>query len=153
MHLAVPDTRKLAALFSWFDDDRSIASWGGPGMRLPMTLESMQVDARIQELASWFLVSKSGQTIGFGQYYERCGYCHFGRLMIAPDQRGQRLGEILITKLTYKGAKDLGLSGQSLFVLQNNPRAIKLYERMGFEVSHYSGSDVNLTGIDYMVRR
>lgn len=152
MHLLPPNNERLKTLFSWFDDDHSVAIWGGPDMRLPMTFESMQLDGRMNTLASRFLVDNAKQVVGFGQYYDRMGRCHLGRLVIAPDQRGKRHGHVLIDELISEGTKVLDLPEQSLFVLQDNPRAKKLYERIGFKIATYPGSDINRNDIDYMVR-
>jgi ribosomal protein S18 acetylase RimI-like enzyme len=152
MRLIQSNEQRLRTLFSWFDDDHSVAVWGGPGMRLPMTFETLKADARLDTLASHFLLDQDDVVVGFGQFYRRIDHVHLGRLVIAPQQRGRGFGTILIEMLSDEGQRSLGLATQSLFVRDDNRRARKLYERTGFTETSYPGNDINRPDIVYMTR-
>jgi ribosomal protein S18 acetylase RimI-like enzyme len=66
-------------------------------------------------------VDEEGQVLAFGQYYERAGRCHFGRLVV------------------------------SLFVIADNAPAIRLYERLGFAPAVYPEDDPDVRTYLYMV--
>ncbi|MEM7082286.1 MAG: GNAT family N-acetyltransferase [Pseudomonadota bacterium] len=152
MRLVEPNPERLDTLFGWFDNDAAVRRWGGPVMRIPMSRTSMEEDAQIGVLASYFLVDDQ-EVLGFGQYYDRLNRCHLGRLVICPNRRGERLGQQLIERLVHDGHQRLGLSEQSLFVLDDNHRAIALYQRLGFTFAHYPGNDGMGDEVRYMVRR
>ncbi len=48
--------------------------------------------------------------------------------------------------------RTLKVATQSLFVLEDNQRAKRLYERLGFTETSYPGSDIHMAGILYMTR-
>lgn len=61
-------------------------------------------------------------------------------IVVAPEWRGQGLGSELIDRLGYL-AQQRNLSGLRLGVVDTNPRARQLYERLGFlvvETRHYA---------------
>ena len=153
MHLTPPTNQYLHTLLGWFDTNDSVSVWGGPDMRVPMTFDSLKVDAKIDDLNSYFLIDHDGNTVGFGQFYRRLNHCHLGRLVIAPEYRGQRRGELLIEALSTEGARLLMLESQSLFVLADNRPARTLYERLGFRETPYPGDDVHDSNIVYLIRQ
>jgi ribosomal protein S18 acetylase RimI-like enzyme len=73
--------------------------------------------------------------IAFGQYYPKAGRCHLARLVVAPAFRGRGYGERLIRYLCRSARTDLGLDTYSLYVMQSNEIALRLYERLGFVVT------------------
>ena len=143
---------RVAALMTWFPDRRSCLIWGGPRFRFPFTAQTFAEDTRAHSLPSYILVNAADDLLGFGQYYLRAGRCHFARLAIAPGQRGKGLGSLLVSKLAEIGAPDLGTSECSLFVLQDNLPAVRLYEKLGFVRSAYPEQmDSDLERVDYMI--
>lgn len=141
----------LPELMSWFPDERSLRSWGGPEFRFPFNESTFRTDAKLEQLASWALVEPSGTLAGFGQYYRRLRRCHLGRLAIRPALRGQRLGEILVLELARLGKAELGLEACSLFVLADNAPALRLYRRLGFVVETYPDPMPGLDDALFMV--
>jgi ribosomal protein S18 acetylase RimI-like enzyme len=82
-------------------------------------------------------VDAADTALAFGQYYERLGCCHLGRLVVAPEQRGKGIGELLVTELIARGTLALGIARCSLFVLDYNTRARNLYRKLGFVEAQY----------------
>lgn len=141
----------LPELMSWFEDPHACRVWGGPGFRFPFTRDTFRADARLDDLATFVLISDGAGLLGFGQYYLRVGRCHLGRLVIAPGHRGRGLGGSLVRELCRAGSADLGVETCSLFVLPGNERAIRLYERLGFAPARYPEPDPMFDDCVYMV--
>lgn len=147
----VPATQHhLRQMMSWFPTLESCVRWGGPAFRFPFHENGFLEDTRVAELPSFALVDAGGGLLGFGQYYAREGRCHLGRLVIHPDRRGQGLGAGLISSLATMGSAELGAQECSLFVSNNNERAERLYERLGFTRAPYPGTD-SIPRSHYMV--
>lgn len=105
----------------------------------------------LNSLRTWALVPNSGALVGFGQYYQRVGRCHLGRLAIAPHMRGRGFGSSLIHQLCERGKSELGVESFSLFVHPANERALRLYRRLGFSIEQYPEHLPGLEGCIYMV--
>ena len=136
---------------SWFPDERSCRTWGGPEFRFPFTEGTFAEDAKLTSLPTWALVQGAGAFVGFGQFYLRAGRCHLGRLAIAPALRGRGLGSRLVHELCQRGKADLGVESFSLFVLPGNERALRLYQRLGFTAVPYPEPLPGLKATIYMV--
>lgn len=150
VHLRHFDGQHLAELMSWFPDAPSCRMWGGPEFRFPFTEATFREDARLGDLASYVLVA-DGRLVGFGQYYRRLGHCQLGRLAIAPGLRGRGLGSTLVRELAARGRNELGGGPLSLFVLDGNERALRLYRRLGFHEARYPEPFPGLEGCAYLV--
>jgi ribosomal protein S18 acetylase RimI-like enzyme len=142
---------ELRDLMSWFPDRASCVTWGGLQFRYPFTEHTFSEDAKVQELASWTMVSGDGTFCAFGQYYPRLGRCHLGRLAVAPTLRGRGIGSTLVRELTRRGVCDLGVDSCSLFVLPGNERAARLYRRLGFSAQPYPEPEPAFDACIYMV--
>ena len=141
----------LPELMSWFPDRDACHAWGGDNFRFPFTEATFREDAKLDSLPTWALVGDDGAVAGFGQYYLRVGRCHLGRLAIAPNKRGQGLGNTLVRELCRKGSAELSADSFSLFVLPGNERALRLYKRLGFSEVPYPEA-LPAAGLDvYMV--
>ena len=137
MHLVKTSQSHLVELMDWFPDLDSISVWGGPEFRYPFTAESFHLDTKINEIDTYSLVDDSDNLYAFGQFYQRLEHCHLGRLVVSPDQRSKGLGAKFIDLLMHKGSYKLKLNSFSLFVLEGNVKALKLYESLGFKISVY----------------
>lgn len=126
----------ISALMSWFPDAASVAVWS-PSNHFPFERERFIHESKLAELASFMLVDARNTPLAFGQYYNRLQCCHLGRIVVDPARRGQGLGRELILKLLAKGTRELGLQRCSLFVLESNTDARKLYSRIGFLETPY----------------
>jgi ribosomal protein S18 acetylase RimI-like enzyme len=139
----------LHRMMDWFVDRDSCAVWS-PNLRFPFNEETFAADTMWETLPSYSLVNPDGELLGFGQYYDRLGRCHLGRLVIAPAHRGKGLGAHLIRSLVARGAPLLGASECSLFVSHFNPAAARLYARLGFTVTPYPDG-APIPDCDYMI--
>lgn len=151
MVLKEPTPEHLQELRSWFTNTEAITSWGGPKLHYPNTLSEFQQCLSLETLRSFALVSNHTM-LGFGQYYERLGHCHLGRLAIAPQHRGKGTIEHLIQLLRQHGQPRLNVSAASLFVLRDNAPAIKAYQKLGFKETRYPG-EMGIENCLYMTNR
>lgn len=149
MELEKASRQQLLALMAWLPDERACRQWGGPAFRYPFSEQTFLEDCRWQELPSYVLLD--GELRAFGQFYQRLGRCHLGRLIVAPAHRGAGVGRTLVTELLRRGCADLRVSECSLFVLKDNAAARALYHKLGFELADYPGSPEWLELCDYMV--
>ncbi|HSN72997.1 MAG TPA: GNAT family N-acetyltransferase [Steroidobacteraceae bacterium] len=152
--LLVPSpVEHLAQLMTWFRTHRACRQWGGPRFRFPFDARSFRADARYDELPSYSLVRDStGELLGFGQYYERGNLCHLARVAVCPLHRDRGIGAELVVRLAATGCAELETRGCSLFVLADNPAAVRLYERLGFRPAVWPPDAPPLEGGIYMVR-
>lgn len=137
MQLVTATEEHLRTLINWLPDARACLQWGGPTFRYPFTAETFLEDCRWRQLPSYALVDDRGALCAFGQYYERLGRCHLGRLIVSPQRRGQGLGGVLVGELIQRGCAELAVSEASLFVLKDNTVARALYQKLGFACADY----------------
>lgn len=134
----------------WFPDQQRCQQWGGPEFRFPFTQKTFFEDCGWEQIASFVLTDDDNPVLGFGQYYERLGHCHLGRLAIHPLHRHRGHGMTLVTALADAGMTALKINQCSLFVLTDNPAAIGLYRKLGFEPAEYTADDIVLENFFYM---
>ena len=146
---ASPD--HLPELMSWFPDQRSCSVWGGPDQRFPFTAATFREDAKLDELPSYSLIGDGGELLAFGQYYSRSGRCHLARLAAAPRHRGRGLGGVLVRELCRRGCRGLEVDVCSLFVLDDNAPALRLYEKLAFVRAPFPEGAPKLEGCSYMI--
>jgi len=151
MHLIEPQENHLIELMSWFNNAQELENWSGPNFRYPYNLSSFIDDLKLSTLNSFVLVSKQSEFLAFGQYYQRLGRCHLGRLIVNPKCRGKGLALELMRHLCDLGLNDLELNECSLFVLTHNKSAIKAYEKFGFSFTDYP-EEMPLANCLYMVK-
>lgn len=141
----------LAAMTAWFSDAAACRFWAGDAFRFPFTAATFREDTKVDALPSRVLVDEAGRLLAFGQYYERHGRCHLGRLAVSPSERGRGLGRTLVVALVREGAAALGASEASLFVLPENTVAARLYAALGFRSTPYPGNESGTDAFDYLV--
>ncbi len=135
--LATLTNAHIDALMQWFPDAASVAVWS-PSNSFPFTdRQRFILESKLDEIASWMLVDDADTPLAFGQYYARQGCCHLGRLVVAPERRGQGLAGELIRLLMARGTAELGMTRCSLFVLDYNTVARKVYASLGFKETQY----------------
>ena len=85
----------------------------------------------------FLLAERNGEIVGAmdmqGMRHPQCKHVGYVGLTVRRDVRGQGIGSALFNAL-FARAKSVGVTRLELEVFANNPRAIALYERMGFHV-------------------
>jgi ribosomal protein S18 acetylase RimI-like enzyme len=151
MIVDLTDFNEIETLKSWFPDKESGYIWCGPGLRFPFTHETFVEDIHWQKMPSYSLRSEEGVFIGFGQFYEKANRCNLARLVVSPECRSKGLGQSFIGQLMRIGMSELNVKECSLFVLNNNEKALKCYKSLGFIEQDYPEDHEHYEGINYMV--
>ena len=151
MQLIQPMETHLIEMMSWFTNEQELMDWSGPNFRYPFDLSSFVDDLKLGTLHSFSLVSNESDFLAFGQYYQRLGKCHLGRLIVNPNFRGNGIAAELMQQIGKLGLNDLAVKECSLFVLKHNTRAIRSYEKFGFSVVNYP-QEMPLDNCWYMVK-
>jgi ribosomal protein S18 acetylase RimI-like enzyme len=131
------DPAQVPDLMTWFSDAGQLRTWGGPDFRFPFTAASFREDSKVDSIDSFSLVSEGKSLAAFGQCYLRVGRCHFGRVGVSPQWRGQGLGTRLFREMAGWGLAEFGPRELSLFVNKTNTEAHRLYLRLGFREEPY----------------
>lgn len=126
----------LVGVFRWFKSEKAVHYWAGPDITYPLQIKRFKTESKYNKSHS-FVLKQGRKLLAFGQIYNRLDHCHLGRLVVAPECRGQGVGALLIDALAVKGTELLGLSKTSLFVLSDNHAAMSLYQNYGFKVVQY----------------
>ena len=151
MQLIQPMDNHLIEMMSWFSSEQDLIDWSGPNFRYPFNLSSFVVDLKISTLSSFSLVSNDSDFLAFGQYYQRLGKCHLGRLIVNPNFRGKGIAAELMHQICKLGLNELEVKECSLFVLEHNDNAIKVYEKFGFSFANYP-DEIPIENYLYMVK-
>ncbi|MBU6995851.1 GNAT family N-acetyltransferase [Ferrovum myxofaciens] len=79
-----------------------------------------------------FAAERSGELVAFTILATTApGEAEF-RIALRSDKTGQGLGAIIAASTLERGFAEIGLARIHLVVRKNNPRAIRLYQRLGF---------------------
>jgi ribosomal protein S18 acetylase RimI-like enzyme len=127
----------LLQVKSWFSTAAEIFTWGGPNMTYPMSDEDFLHLIKGKHLHSYSLLDTTQQVLAFGQFYDRLGRNHLGRLAVAPTHRGKGLSKKLIEGLLTKAQKVRPSVEASLFVFTDNQVAYQCYQSLGFKEVPY----------------
>ena len=149
--LSQPSEKQFLELMGWFSNEQELKEWSGPNFRYPFDSLSFTEDLRMDQLNSFVLVSNQSELLAFGQYYQRLGKCHLGRLIVNPSLRGKGIASELMKQLCELGSNELKVKEYSLFVLAHNKKAIAAYEKFGFEFADYP-EDLKLENCLYMIK-
>lgn len=126
------------AIARWFADLASLAEWGGPEVRFPLTRD--QLAAWIAEAANerpricFTAVDDHDGPIGHVQFLRDPPrrWARLGRFAIAPARRGEGFGRALFDEAVRMAFTELDVEHLALAVVPTNERARQLYLRSGF---------------------
>lgn len=152
MQLIKPQKKHLFEIMNWFSSEQELTNWSGPNFRYPYDISSFTEDLKLDSLSSFVYVSNQSELLAFGQYYQRLGKCHLGRLIVNPVFRGQGIASELMNHLCNLGLNELKVKQCSLFVLKHNNDAIKAYEKFGFSFTDYP-DEILFDNCLYMVKQ
>jgi GNAT superfamily N-acetyltransferase len=134
LQLRTADAADIETLINWFPDAAAVRDWAGPGLDWP--LDRTAVTAHRADLAvhSWAACRPSDpqRLVGYielVQFSADAG--RLDRVVIAPDERGKRLGAHLVT-LALDEARRIGLNTVDLLVFAENHPARRTYNAVGF---------------------
>jgi RimJ/RimL family protein N-acetyltransferase len=129
------DAKEMAR---WFTDLVSLATWGGPEVRFPLT--EGQLARWIAEGANekpricFTAVDGADRPVGHVQFLRdpAIHWARLGRFGIAPELRGTGFGRALFDHAVRHAFTVLDVEHLALAVLPANDRARRLYLRAGF---------------------
>ncbi len=123
---------------------RSVQPEDAPALRASCwpDLTPEDAESRVENLCRWqqrgrgqgVVATVNGQIIGTGQLmlWNRRG--EISDLIVAPEWRGRGIGTVIIHHL-LDAARDNHLDVVEIGVAEANPRALALYQRLGFRQS------------------
>lgn len=150
MKLRKSEEKDLTTLSTWFNSQYEATQWGGPMIRYPIDIIQLKEDLQWGTARSYSLVDKD-ELLGFAQVFDRFGFNHLGRVAIHPEKRGQKLGHKLVSLILE--LKNGIHKNFSLFVYEDNPAAIKLYQNLDFKFQPCPKELPTKKGSLFMVKR
>ncbi len=140
----------LLELSDWFLTELEARNWGGPSIHFPINIEQLKIDIEWDTAHSYALVDENDSFIGFAQAFNKFGYKHLGRIVVAPKMRGRKLGyKLMLALLEFESTNNVSFS---LFVYKHNTSAIKLYESIGFKERAYPEEQPEIKGCIFMLK-
>ncbi len=133
--LRIPEPADYEALTSWVPDAQSCLRWAGPRVRFPFTAAELPSLLLLPDKQgqSYCLAGKSGNLLGFGQYWIiKPGAVHLARIIISPGVRGQGFGRLLCELLMARAIQATCATEVTLHVFRDNAAACSLYSSLGF---------------------
>ncbi|WP_413700234.1 GNAT family N-acetyltransferase [Psychromonas sp. KJ10-10] len=152
MKLTSPSNKHLEDIMTWFSSKQLLLNWSGTSFRYPFDLTTFTEDLNLKEINSFSMISADSQCVAFGQYYQRMGRCHVGRLVVNPSFRGKGIVVDLINQLCELGFAEYTVKECSLFVMNDNHQAIKAYQKIGFKFAKYP-DELPVKNCLYMIRK
>jgi RimJ/RimL family protein N-acetyltransferase len=143
----------------WFADLTSLAEWGGPEVRFPLSED---------QLAAWIAegsherpricftaVDDRDKPLGHVQFLRDPPrrWARLGRFGIAPALRGQGFGAALFDEAMHIAFVDFDVDALALMVVPGNEPARRLYLRRGFRDDGEPSGSWTVDGKPYVMRR
>ncbi|OZI50363.1 GNAT family N-acetyltransferase [Bordetella genomosp. 5] len=138
MQLRAFDPADFDALASWFDSQRAVSQWGGSHVRHPLTaaqFEVMLAEGRgTRPQRQCWTAWHEDRAVGHGQiaYDWQDGNARLGRIVIAPQARGQGLARPMLRQLIDLAFDIPDIQRVELNVYMFNEVAIHTYKTLGF---------------------
>jgi RimJ/RimL family protein N-acetyltransferase len=136
LRLARPDD--VEEMARWFADLASLAEWGGPEVRFPLTADQLAawIDEGANERPRLCLtaVDRSDKPLGHVEFLRDPPrkWARLGRFVVAPSLRGKGFGRALFNDAMRMAFVDLDVEHLALAVVPTNAVAIRLYASCGF---------------------
>lgn len=144
--LRPPTASDYVAIASWIPDAAAGLRWAGPRLPFPFSAADLQALLAVPGCSefSYCLVDDLANPCGFGQHWVlQPGAVHLGRIIVAPNARGQGLGRKLCQELISAALRSTSAMVVTLRVYRDNLAAVGLYSSLGFfEVAAESTNDV-----------
>jgi len=101
---------------------------------VPWTKDAFLSEIEKNQLAHYIVIEENDKIIGYGGVWYIMDEGHITNVAIHPEHRKKGLGKILVDGM-MDAAKKADINHMTLEVRKSNIPAIKLYERMGFDVA------------------
>jgi len=132
-------TEHFAVLSTWFDNERELAQWGGPGFSHP--LDASQLAPLLQaghgdrpERRCWMAEDESLSPVGHVQlvYDWQNGVARIARVVLAPAMRGKGYAAPMLKLVLARAFSEDVIERVELNVYTWNGPAIRTYAKLGF---------------------
>jgi RimJ/RimL family protein N-acetyltransferase len=128
-------------VLGWIGSHEELLFWTASTMGYPLTREHIarhlrDCAARGDRLVFKAVDSTSGEAVGYleiGAIDLRNQSMRIGRVLLAPAARGRGLGAAMMRAALAHAFDELHAHRVELGVFDANPRALALYERLGFQ--------------------
>ncbi|MFE2264920.1 GNAT family N-acetyltransferase [Streptomyces griseosporeus] len=143
------DCRQLVA---WIDGPVELWNWSGHHFSWPLDegqLAEYAAESSTPVRQSWMAFDPTtGHVVGHVSLRIDAANAggRLGRVLVAPEARGKGYGTAMVTKALDAGFGELGLEQIELGVWDDNARAIRLYEGLGFACDHVLRDVVRFAG-------
>ena len=101
-------------------------------VRLPALVQTLDELADELTRSSCLAARAGGRLVGAVRAHERDGVLHIGRLIVAPDLQGRRIG----TRLLLTAERTTRLAQATLFTGARSTADLRLYRRHGYVDAH-----------------
>lgn len=98
----------------------------------PWSREAFIGEVRDNECAHYLVGETAGRVVAYGGFWRVLDEGHITNVAVHPDYQDLGYGKILLGALLRRAA-ELGVVSATLEVRESNFRAIRLYEKFGFE--------------------
>jgi RimJ/RimL family protein N-acetyltransferase len=140
IELAPFSEEDIPPLLGWIRSPEELLLWTASSFGYPLTHEHIRRHLRDSAARGDRLIFKavdaaSGEAVGhieLGVLDPRNQSARIGRVLLAPAARGRGLGEAMLRAALAHAFDQLRAHRVELGVFDVNPRAIALYERVGF---------------------
>ena len=133
LSLRSPAAADYTALASWVPDAAACLRWAGPNVPFPFSAEELPALLALEGSVNHCLADGAGAPRAFGQHWPTApGTVHLGRILVAPNVRGQGVGRVLCEQLIAAAVRSTGAHTVTLMVYRDNVAAIALYTSLGF---------------------
>jgi RimJ/RimL family protein N-acetyltransferase len=128
-------------LIGWIRSEDELLHWTASSFGFPLTREHIlqhmkESAAKTDRLIFKAVETETGEVRGhieLGAIDRRNSSLRIGRVLIDPDAQGRGFGAAMMRKALAIAFDQLGMHRVELSVFDVNPRAIALYERVGFQ--------------------
>uniref|UniRef100_A0AAU2JPC6 GNAT family N-acetyltransferase n=1 Tax=Streptomyces sp. NBC_00049 TaxID=2903617 RepID=A0AAU2JPC6_9ACTN len=115
-------------LRTWVTTPAELMTWAGPAFTWPLDDAQLAAYATEPGRHTWTALSPDGRPVG----HASLAGTRLGRVLIAPDARGQGLGAALVSLAVDHAFGELALPEVGLGVWAHNTAALRIYEKLGF---------------------